>query len=230
MKSLVRKGIFQMKVACCALFFLYFSLFTLTFSSSSFASEPAWYGSLTGHLIKTSDYQSVAGGAVFTKTLFENSYGLSTAIGYRFSSGFRIEGEIGYDQLEMDQVLVPGFGLVLPSNGWLKRWLGLANIYYDIDTNTPWVPYIGIGAGAAHQNMKGRIPSLGGTKIYDSDTILAYQISTGVNYLVSPKTALFAGYRYLGIDEVELIDFALQDTKIERSDSHHLQLGVRFYF
>ena len=230
MRSFVYKSLYQKKAFCCALFSFCFSLSILIFPRASFASEPDWYGSLAVNFIKAPDSQSLAGGAVYTESSYENSYGGNGAIGYEFGNGFRVEGEIGYDKLEMDQVDIPAFVMVFPANGWLKRWLGLANIYYDLDTGTEWMPYIGIGAGVANQHTKGRLPSLGGTKLDDSDTIFAYQMSAGVNYIVSPSTSLFVGYRYLGLDKMTVVDVVPQVTDVYRTYNHNLQLGVRLYF
>ena len=101
----------------------------------------------------------------------------------------------------------------------------MANLYYDFDTNTPFMPYVGIGAGLA--KVKGKLSGetetyiLGGSM---SDTHFAWQAGVGVNYALNQNVSLDLGYRY-----VDYGDFTEDDVKLDMN-AHEVYLGLRYNF
>ena len=58
----------------------------------------------------------------------------------------------------------------------------MANVDYDFDTGSRWVPYIGGGLGVATISIDTETPSLGTSLADDSDTVFAYQVGAGIGY------------------------------------------------
>ncbi len=57
----------------------------------------------------------------------------------------------------------------------------MANVDYDFDMGSPWVPYIGGGLGVATISVDAE--SAAGTSLVDdSDTVFAYQVGAGIGY------------------------------------------------
>ena len=114
----------------------------------------------------------------------------------------------------------------------------LANGFFDLDTGTPFVPYIGIGAGAVNlavtlnEDEDADEPQFEG-----SGWGFAYQANVGVAYKIVDAVALTLGYKFFGTLETQVTD-AGDDDDDEDDDpyvkptlmSHRLELGVRFSF
>ena len=57
----------------------------------------------------------------------------------------------------------------------------MANVDYDFDTGSQWVPYIGGGLGVANISLDTKTAS-GRPLTDDSDTVFAYQVGAGIGY------------------------------------------------
>ena len=150
---------------------------------------------------------------------------------------FRLEGEFSYRKNDLDAVDVKTLtvaGVVFTALGTAAlegdtSSLGfMANGWYDFDTGTPWVPFVGAGVGVAKINID--IESVAGiTTIYDeSDTVLAFQVGAGVGYNVTPKTTVSLSYRFFGTADPEF------DDGVDKIDaeyfSHNVMVGLLFRF
>ena len=102
------------------------------------------------------------------------------------------------------------------------------NLYYDIQTGTPFVPYIGAGAGLAfnyveytgHNNTTGEHGS-----VSDNFTNFAWNVGAGVAYNFNENFAVDLGYRFMmmGYNEV--------DSSISNQPyNNEFMLGLRFTF
>ena len=102
------------------------------------------------------------------------------------------------------------------------------NLYYDIQTGTPFVPYIGAGAGLAfnyveytvHNNTTGAHGSAS-----DNFTNFAWNVGVGVAYNFNENFAVDLGYRFMmmGYNEV--------DSSISNQPyNNEFMLGLRFTF
>ena len=78
----------------------------------------------------------------------------------------------------------------------------MANAIIDFDNSSPFTPYVGGGVGVGFVDVN-YAPSAT-TIIDDSSTQFAYQVMGGVEYEISPKTSLFAGYRYRATSDAEV--------------------------
>ncbi len=170
----------------------------------------------------------------------DNGFGLSAAVGYG-RKNVRIEGELSWLRLGVDSLDFDGTDDsdedTVDEWGGRASILGLmANGYYDIDTGTKWVPYIGGGLGAARSNLKLSFTSrdlatetmeTGSDK--DADWVLAYQIGAGVAYPVSDSVMVQLGYRFFGTSKAK---FKWEDDFITKTklQSHKIEIGVRYRF
>ena len=66
-------------------------------------------------------------------------------------------------------------------NGSFSMLAFMANVDYDFDTGSQWVPYVGGGLGVATISLD--TESAGGVSLADdSDTVFAYQVGAGIGY------------------------------------------------
>lgn len=162
-----------------------------------------------------------AGGAALTsssraasdsdgKTTFDAGYAVAGAVGYSFKApwgAFRLEEEISYRENGLDAVNISstsGGSVIFPSLGTFAlggniTTLGfITNGWFDFDTGSKWVPFIGGGVGGANIDLD--ITSVGGSsRIFNqSDTVLAAQLGTGVGYRVNARSTLSLAYRVFG--------------------------------
>ena len=112
---------------------------------------------------------------------------VDAAAGRQIDSHFRAEGQILYSD---DKQKV--------GDDRIKVLAGLANAYYDFDTGTKLRPFVGAGIGI------GQVKLDDGRAGDDDDTGFAYQLQTGVAYAINDKLSAQIGYRYLGVNNVEI--------------------------
>lgn len=185
-------------------------------------------------------------------TEFENGFAVNGAIGRRYGA-FRGEIEAAYQRSSVqshNNVLAGGIALgaedagvlitgspnlgvtvgdlVADGQGDLSTVFIMANVYYDLETGTPFKPYIGVGAGVGFVDVS---YSPSATAILDDNsTQFAYQGMAGVAYEVSPMTELYAGYRYRATLDAE-VDVSLFDATLDVENSASIvEAGFRLSF
>ena len=116
--------------------------------------------------------------------------------------------------------------------------LGLG-IHYDIDTGTPFLPYLGVAGGAsnvtvtlgdkAHEAaiVPGRTFKSEGFAKTDSAWALGFQGNAGIGYAASDDIVITLGYRLTGTTEAEL---ATSKTKLKLALVHNGEVGLRYIF
>ncbi|MBF0562676.1 MAG: outer membrane beta-barrel protein [Alphaproteobacteria bacterium] len=117
-------------------------------------------------------------------------------VGYGFGA-FRTELEGAY---RTNDVSGTGGALLGNVGGSARTWSLMVNGLYDINTGTPFTPYLGAGVGVGFVNasLSGTRPAGSPTGLYNgSDTTFAYQAIAGVSYAVTPRLSLTADYRYV---------------------------------
>lgn len=192
----------------------------LCFATTSHAAQSAQnansvYGGVFGGLTILPDITLSAPGFLPSTVEMDAGYNLGGVIGYKWAMGLRAEGEISYRQNDIDNV--DG----IATSGDVSSLTFMGNAWYDFNTGTPWIPYIGGGLGLASVGVD--------TPGFDeSDTVFAYQIGGGVGFEVSPGIVISADYRYLATTDPE---FEVGGLKIDAEySSHNLMVGVRGHF
>ncbi len=154
--------------------------------------------------------------------------------GIRWNDRIRTELEFNYRRYSAEdwfqQTSIGGFLQTTfsdPVNGQLEAYSGMANITFDlIEKPIYFGAYAGIGAGVLYAN--GDFQS--STDLFEvEDSSFAWQVILGASYRVSLRSELFAEYRFLQADNLQLINQTagtnLGDFTV---DSHDIVFGIRF--
>jgi len=204
----------------------YFVLITcLCFATIAQAAQSAKnansiYAGVSGGISLVPDITATQAG-VSSELETDAGFRFGGVIGYKWAFGLRGEGEISYVQNNNDQL--DG----IPVDGDISGFAFMANAWYDIDTGTNWIPYLGGGVGVARVSAD---VSFAGIEIADdSDTVFAWQIGGGVGYEVSPGIVVSADYRYLATTDPEFEDALGAKFDAEYS-SHNIMISVRGHF
>src|SRR5579875_2374697 len=105
---------------------------------------------------------------------------------------------------------------------------GMVNTYWDFRTGTPFVPYIGIGIGAARDSLSSF--SVAGQPLSNSsDVEFAYQPMVGVRYLLTDALAVGVEYRYFATVQPTFKDSSGQPFN-GRIESHNVLANLSYYF
>ena len=107
------------------------------------------------------------------------------------------------------------------------------NLYYDIQTGTPFVPYIGAGAGLAFNyveytgHVSDGVDTMRGSAS-DNFTNFAWNVGAGVAYNFNENFAVDLGYRFMmmGYNEVSIGGSNISNQPY----NNEFMLGLRFTF
>ncbi len=146
----------------------------------------------------------------------------AVAVGYGFGNGLRLEGELSHRRSDVDEL--SGVGLVGQANvtGFM------ANLLYDINVSPKFVPYVGLGVGAAIVEFD-EVSPIGGSSVADEDTVFAWQAIAGVAIPIRDQLDLTFDYRYFDVPDVDLQTAAGGSIDTEYT-SHSAMIGLRYRF
>ncbi|BDQ35938.1 hypothetical protein SYK_02980 [Pseudodesulfovibrio nedwellii] len=147
-------------------------------------------------------------------------YGVAGTAGYKWASGFRLEGELNYFKSDLDKV--KGNGGSIDVDGSINMKALMVNALWEFENKTPWFSYLGLGAGYGWS--KGTIEG-GGDKVSKSCSIPLVQPILGVGYNLTDNVSLGLDYKFvMGLQKLDY-----QDLKGEYR-AHRLGLGLRYNF
>jgi opacity protein-like surface antigen len=165
-----------------------------------------------------SDIDNMPENAGTAKMTLDAGFLGTAAVGYDFAGPFRAEAEYGWQKNDLDTLSYSNrIGNI--NQGDLKTQSMMVNGYYDVDTGSPWSPFVGAGIGWAKVDLN--TPAL---PFGDNDDVFAYQFMAGVAYNVSANLAIDAQYRFFGTQ-----DATIQDADFSMN-SNDLMLGLRYSF
>jgi opacity protein-like surface antigen len=190
--------------------------------------------------------EATAGGLIITSN-YDFGHTISAALGVSFSDGYRFEVEVANqinDLASMDPSLLVD---TLTEDGtWVKKSYSgkyegidvtvstlLANAYKDFYIVDKFWGYVSGGVGIAYNEMDSRsftIKIEGRAPRYfndgrDAETVLAWQLGTGLGYELTKEITLNVGYRYLATDDVDY-----NATITHEFGSHNVTAGIRYSF
>lgn len=165
----------------------------------------------------------LSGAGIDTSVATDPGWSGLAAFGYRYGNNFRAEVETAYRNSRVDSIS----GSSSPS-GDITAWSTMINGLYDFKSRSPFTPYLGLGLGVARVNYDGVTP-IGGSRINDSDNVLAYQGIAGVSYALGDNVDLTADYRYLRGDDPDLTTESGTSVGTEFSEQRII-LGLRWSF
>jgi opacity protein-like surface antigen len=176
------------------------------------------------------DAKSSDSAGLFKFTFTPNMQG-SAVLGWEFAPGNpvgtgRVELEYTRRSNQLDKVkFVEGsFG----GDGDVTADSLMINFFGIYPDNKRWVPYYGVGVGAARIEASS-VKVSGQPLATGSDTVLAYQLGIGVDYLLSKYLTLDLGYRFFNSIRPELTESNGQKFKMDYL-SHSLVFGLRVGF
>lgn len=200
---------------------------------------------------------------------YDTGFKVAGTVGYHLGAGLRVEGELFFARAEVAKltyrgVTAMGQGVPLSSvnidvEGTADQLGGMANVWYDIDTGTEWMPFIGGGIGfirvdqgdldydsnglanaiatvrARSQDPQApevKLPAGTIPDISTTDTVFAYHFGAGVGYRLNPNVVLQVGYRLQAAADLEFSGSNPMGTVDVESTlrAHLIEIGVRYNF
>jgi opacity protein-like surface antigen len=175
------------------------------------------------------------------KDIDDETFGSRLALGVAIPVGggaFRTELEWGANgkiEGKSDKADEPGVG----TSAKIKTDTFMLNAYYDVDTGTPFVPYIGFGLGYAKTSIKSAAYGMPAGYAIDGsfdDDNFAWNAGAGIGCALGGGLSLDAGYRYtdlgktkgdLRYDEAGMISSVVEKGGLS---SHEVAVGARYIF
>jgi opacity protein-like surface antigen len=162
-------------------------LFLVMSTSSALAAGP--YVGASGGVSIFHDSDLNSPGAPTIKASYDTGFGFNLNGGYNFD-GFRVEGEFGYKNADIDKVSIPGASAtVTGADSTVMSYM--ANGYFDFKNSTQVTPFIGAGIGLLH----GEIDDNG---FKTTDNAFGYQFMAGVGFNLNKNVTLELSYRFQG--------------------------------
>jgi opacity protein-like surface antigen len=184
---------------------------------------------------------NVGNGFAFDQHSIADTFFIGGGVGYEWNNWLRFDvtGEYrGKTQVNARGVYDHVTGLGDSYQGYLKSWVFLANGYVDLGTWNCFTPFVGVGIGAAYNQLANFVDMGIGTTGAgfgrdSSEWNLAWALHAGVAYNVSKNLKIDLAYRYLNYgsitDTVDCIGGCNADSyKFSNLHSHDIMLGLRW--
>ena len=128
---------------------------------------------------------------------FDTGLRFDVGAGYRFCEWFALEAETGVIYNYIDEL------------GGIDDWDDssvanvplLMNAIFEIPTQTPLVPFIGVGAGVSFTTLT--IDDVAGLDGDDTDAVFAYQGFAGLRYNINEQWSVSVAYKYFATMDPE---------------------------
>ena len=164
----------------------------------------------------------------------------SLAIGRKIKN-IRIEGEILWASYDIDDAEYSSISLPNVDLGTVNRTNKISgdidtttlalNVYYDFETGTKFVPYVGVGIGASKINQTNKVTLLGQTgEGGGSDTTSIYQAEVGTSYSLSDQTKVFASYRFVHFEDIEMKQASGSVVSAHSNWKNKVRVGIIHFF
>jgi outer membrane protein OmpA-like peptidoglycan-associated protein len=160
----------------------------------------------------------------------DNDWMEDVGIGYGFSNGFRLEGEIAHRYNAIEG------GSTVQNGGNTQVYTGMINALIDLNQGGAVQPYFGVGVGIGRVDANaadGPANSKAVTAFFDdSDTALAYQGLLGLGFKASEQLTFDVGYRYMMIPNLEFAGRNGAAARQYEADYKHqaVTVGLRWQF
>ncbi|OHE77884.1 MAG: hypothetical protein A3F67_08175 [Verrucomicrobia bacterium RIFCSPHIGHO2_12_FULL_41_10] len=166
--------------------------------------------------INSGFYVGAQGGVAIPDDNVNTGFDVGGRAGYRFGNGFRVEEAFNYFRQSVD--LGP---LNTNLDAHLNTYTLMTNGYYDFNTGTKFIPYLGAGIGLAHDSLtiSDDNNSLSVSNISGSHSHFAAQGIAGVGYQFTRNVGVDVQYRYLYTDKT-----------VGNQNNTIIEAGLNYYF
>ena len=199
-------------------------------TASGISTADSTYVGIHGMWTDLKDFDfNVAPGTV--ESQFDSGTGFGITLGRSFDQ-FRAELEYTSRKNDIKSHSLNGSATLPGSKGEAKSDAFMLNGYYDIDTNSAFVPYLGAGFGMAKVKFDdfgvAAIPDV----LNDNESQFAYQFMAGGEYRFADTWGLFAEYRYFATADVD-VNTSSATGDVSNSiayKTNNILVGARFRF
>ena len=147
---------------------------------------------------------------------YDMGYNVAFAIGAAFDNmPLRFELETGHQKNDIDYVTPGGTASITQGNDDRSVWTYMVNTYVDINTFENFTPFLEFGLGAADPE--------------DVKMLYAVQMGFGVAYSITENYLLDLKYTYFITDQYH-VSVGADAYRMERLETHQVQLGIRYQF
>ncbi len=211
-------------------------------ATSSLAADPAgWY--VSGQAGAAWQEDSSTNGAMSFHSESDPGFDVLGAVGRNLGNGVRLEGELGYRQIDLSKLSIGNDGGagaaagVGSLNGVTTNNVSggshvvsfMGNAFYDFDLpNTRFKPYIGGGVGFARVEADD-LRASNAPLVSDNAVVFAYQAGAGVSYPLTPQTDAFLDYRYFATQD-PTFTAATGGTVKTDLQTQNVSVGLRYKF
>ena len=200
------------------------------------ANDHDWYVSVFGGAAFFDDYDfnfiSGAGTAFPYSVDNDTGYLIGGAIGVKGLFVENLRGEIELSYMSADPgayASVPPTFVGIAPTGDISVFNVMANLWYDIDTGTSLMPYVGGGLGVGFADGSLTVTNGAGAQYNGDDVGLAFQAGVGVLWGVTENTYLDVSYRFRGVTDVNFASsIAGFTTDSNNVTAHTIQAGFIF--
>ena len=174
-------------------------------------------------------------------------FGGALAVGYNFAPKFNFPIRTEVEFALRSNASNSRDGMVVDDDGDLNRWKTkqitnlstlFFNAYFDVNTGTPFTPYIGGGLGIAFNYSSLKMELSDGVDFATMsksrhDTTFAWNVGAGLAYAFTENVSADLGYRFIGTGYREFSGRDGDGDKWKLGSSpyiHEFYLGARFTF
>ncbi len=188
-------------------------------------------------VVQSEDLGSSSGSEAEADWTLAPGFVFGGAVGYDFGD-LRAEGEFSYQAAGFRH----DYNGDIDDNNKADDSLAvigiMANGYFDLDTGTPFVPYIGVGVGAVNLSVN-LAPGEDEDPTFEGNGWgFGYLVNLGLGYQIINEFALTLGYKFSGTLETEVTDVGKNGSDTEDDDrnvkptlmAHRFELGVKVTF
>ena len=177
------------------------------------------------------------GGLKFFRQYNQAVFGGALAVGYNFASKFNVPVRTEIEFALRSNSSNKRDGSVA-GNWWsAKQTTNLStlffNAYFDINTGTPFTPYIGGGLGMSFNYTEMKLEADDGSLSKSRhDTAFAWNVGAGVSYAFTENISADLGYRFVHTSYRD-VKFEAGGDRLKVGSSpyiHEFYLGARFTF
>jgi opacity protein-like surface antigen len=167
---------------------------------------------------------------------FKSESDLNLAYGYRVLPWLRLEAELGYVHMGLDEMTLKHRGETVDIHGHDRHLRGMLNVYGDWDNASSLTPFVGAGVGViqARLDIKWELPRTSQTvEADDRDYAFAWQLLAGVSWRIASSWELELMYRYYASDErthENHSEATSSKVDVDGTSASFLDLGVRYGF